>query len=47
MATAQNNSLTTPESNLLVVPSESVKEERKEQKRRFTEVDQKSKSYQV
>ena len=47
-ASAQGTSLTTPEANLHVVAKwQSVKEERKEQKRRIMEVEQKDKSYQA
>ena len=47
-ASTQDTSLNTPEANLhLVTNRQSVKEDRKEQKRRIMEVDQKSKSYQT
>ena len=47
-ASTQDTSLNTPEANLhLVTNRQSVKEDRKEQKRRIMEVDQKSKSYQA
>ena len=44
-AGTQDTSLTTPEGNLHVVPSENQSKKRKEQKRRIMEKDQKIKSY--
>ena len=46
-AGTQDTSLTTPEGNLHVVPSENQSKKRKEQKRRIMEKDQKIKSYQA
>ena len=47
-ASTQETSLTTPEANLHVVPSDNQsKKKEKKQKRRIMEVDQKSNSYQA
>ena len=46
-ASTQHTSVTTPEANLHILPSDHQSKKKENNKKRITEVDQKSKSYQA